>query len=210
MLLTIWRGFGHLAKAFTYLGGALLIFAALTVTAEVLLRKIVSPAFGPQYNFTGSDEIASYLFAVGTSLSLAYVVVARGNVRIDALYRLFGPRARAAMDILALAGMLVFSAALLERGWSVAELSYSGRIVSNTTLRVPLAIPQIGWVIGLAMFTVSLILALVVSIAALARGDLEGAAAVGSAITVQEEVSSELQGLGLSVGEARSAAKGER
>ena len=42
------------------------------------------------------------LFAVGTSWSMAHVLVTRGHVRIDALYGRFGPRVRALLDIFAL------------------------------------------------------------------------------------------------------------
>ena len=197
MLSMVRHGFARLATASAIFGGVLLVIAALTVTLEVILRKLVSPILGPQYNMTGSDEIAAYLFAVATSMSLAAVVVHRGNVRIDAIYRLFGPRSRAALDVLALITLLAFAVVLLERGWSVASVSASGWIVSNTTLRVPLAIPQIAWVFGLAMFVAAIVLSLVTTVAAILRGDLADAAAISGAITAQEEVSGELQGLGI-------------
>lgn len=205
MLARLSQGFQKLARLGAWTGGGLLVIAALTVTLEVVTRKLVSPLFGPQYNFTGSDEIAAYLFAVGTSLSLAHVVMTRGNVRIDAIYRLFGPRMQAALDVLALIGLLAFALVLLERGWSVASLSYTDRIVSNTTLRVPLAIPQIGWLIGLALFALAAILSLVTTLAALARGDLKAAAAISGAIATQDEVAEELAGLGI----ARDGGTGE-
>lgn len=197
MMTRLLDPFSALARWCAWFGGVLLLVAALTVTAEVVMRKLVSPVLGPEYNFTGSDEIAAYLFAVGTSLSFAHVVLTRGNVRIDAVYRLFGPRVRVLMDVLALLALLVFAAVLLERAWSVASLSYTDWIVSNTTLRVPLAIPQLAWLVGLAIFFLALLLLLAATLAALLRGDMGEAARIGGAVSAQEEVSEELSELGI-------------
>ncbi|MEZ5738014.1 MAG: TRAP transporter small permease [Burkholderiaceae bacterium] len=209
MIARLLSPFSSLARWCAWFGGVLLIIAALTVTLEVVMRKLVSPVLGPEYNFTGSDEIAAYLFAVGTSLSFAHVALTRGNVRIDALYRLFGPRVRVWLDVFALIGLLVFAAVLLERAWSVAALSYTDRIVSNTTLRVPMAIPQLAWVVGLVIFFLSLVLSLAATLAALFRGDIGEAARISGAISAQEEVSEELMDLGINRNASRRPSGGE-
>ena len=103
----------------------MLFAAAAIVTAEVLLRKGVGAILGTGFVFSGSDEISSFLFAVGTSWSMAYVLVTRGHVRIDALYIHFGPRTRALLDLFSLLVLGIFAAALLERSWDVAYTSYA-------------------------------------------------------------------------------------
>ena len=197
MLDRIWLGFAKLARFAAWVGGAMLLAAAFIVTAEILLRKVVSPVLGPEWNFTGSDEIAAYLFAVGTAWSLAHVVTTRANVRIDALYMNFGPRTRAVMDLIALVVFMIFVAVLLERAWSLALQSYDSNIRSNTTLRVPLAWAQLPWVFGLTLFAFSLVIAFVATLSHLARGDWARAAAISGAASTEDEVAAELSGLGI-------------
>ena len=56
-----------LARAGVWCGGAMIFAAAAIVTAEVVLRKGLGAVFGTGFVFSGSDEISSFLFAVGTS-----------------------------------------------------------------------------------------------------------------------------------------------
>src|SRR5690606_33180778 len=73
----LWRAVSVVSLVGVWIGGALLFAAAMIVTAEVLLRKGIGALVGTTYVFSGSDEISGYLFAVGTSLSLAYVLVTK-------------------------------------------------------------------------------------------------------------------------------------
>jgi TRAP-type mannitol/chloroaromatic compound transport system permease small subunit len=193
----LWTGIAALARLCVWCGGAMIFAAALIVTAEVLLRKGVGALVGTGFVFSGSDEISSYLFAVGTSWSLAHVLVTRGHVRIDALYIHLTPKIRALLDVLALLGLGLFMAAVFERSWDVASTSYVEEIRSNSPQRLPLAWAQIPWFAGIALFFVALILALLRSIGALLRGDYDSAAAIAGALTQDEEVESELEGLGI-------------
>jgi len=192
-----WRVVAGVARVAVWLGGAMLFAAAAIVSAEVVLRKGLGTLFGSSFLFTGSDEISAYLFAVGTSWSMAHVLVTRGHVRIDALYGFFGRRTQVLLDLLALIVLGVFVAALLERSWDVAFTSYVEQIRSNTPLRVPLAWAQLPWFGGIALFALALVLAVLRTLVALLRGDYATAAAISGAITQDEEVESELEGLGI-------------
>ena len=191
----VWRLIAAIAQVGIWVGGALLFAAALIVTAEVLLRKGAGALFGTTFLFSGSDEISGYLFAVGTSLSLAYVLVNRGHVRIDVLYIQFGARTRAIMDIIALLVMAIFVAALLERAVDVATTSYIEQIRSNTQLRIPLAWPQIPWAFGIALFAVAILVALIRSLVAAVQGDWSAVNSVAGVATTEEEIEAELKGL---------------
>lgn len=193
-----WRGIAAVARVAIWIGGAMLFAAALIVSAEVMLRKGLGTLFGSTFIFSGSDEISSYLFAVGTSLSMAHVLVTRGHVRIDALYGRLGPRTRTLLDLLAMIVLGMFVAALLERAWDLAWTSYAEQIRSNTPLRIPLAWAQLPWFFGLVLFALALVVALLRMVLALLLGDYATAAATSSAITQDEEVKSELEGLGIS------------
>jgi TRAP-type mannitol/chloroaromatic compound transport system permease small subunit len=197
-----WAAVAALARVAIVLGGAMLFVAAAVVTAEVLLRKGLGALFGWSFVFSGSDEISAYLFAVGTTWSMTHVLVQRGHVRIDVLYGWFGPRTRSVLDLLAMIALLVFVAALLERSWNVAFTSVVDEIRSNTPLRLPLAWAQIPWFAGIALFAFALVLAILRISFALLRGDLATAAATAGAATLDEEVNSELQGLGISTDKA--------
>lgn len=192
-----WRGVAAVARIAVWIGGGLLFAAAAIVSAEVVLRKGLGNLFGSTFVFSGSDEISSYLFAVGTSLSMAHVLVTRGHVRIDALYGLFNRRTRVLLDLLALIVLGIFLAALLERAWDLALTSYTEQIRSNTPLRIPLAWAQLPWFFGFALFGMALVVAVLRTLLALLRGDMATAAATSSAVTQDEEIESELKGLGI-------------
>lgn len=149
--------------------------------------------------FTGSDEISSYMFAVGTSWSMAHVLITRGHVRIDALYSGLRPSVRAVLDIISLILLAVFVGALLERAYSLAELNYIETNRSNTNLRIPLAWAQIPWTAGIAMFFLANLVAIMKAFSALCKGDWATVNAVGGASSQDEEIESELKGLGIAV-----------
>ena len=192
-----WAAVAAVALVAIWLGGAMLFAAAGIVTAEVVLRKGLGALVGWNFVFSGSDEISAYLFAVGTSWSMTHVLVVRGHVRIDALYGHFGPRMRALLDFFAMLALLVFVAALLERSWDVAFTSISDEIRSNTPLRIPLAWAQLPWFGGIALFALGLALSVLRTGLALMRGDFAAASAIAGAITQDEEIATELEGLGI-------------
>lgn len=200
----LWAIVCRIAQIAIWCGGAMLFAAAAVVTAEVLLRKGVGYLFGTGFVFSGSDEISAYLFAVGTSWSLAYVLVTRGHVRIDALYGMFGKRTRALLDLLALLVMAIFVAVLLERAWNVASTSLFEHIRSNTPLRVPLAVPQIPWFFGIALFFVAIVLSFLRTLTSMMRGDYALAAATSGAASQDEEIESELKSLGIETSSAKA------
>lgn len=215
---TIWNGLTRLARSAVLAGCALLLVAAFIVTAEVLVRKaipdftdlvtwIIPPlaASGETFKvwvrdhltFSGSDEISSYLFAVGTSWSMAYVLVTRGHVRIDIVYGGLGPRTRAILDIIALTLLAIFIGALVERAYNVTSTNLIEYNRSNTNLRIPFAWAQIPWFAGILLFFVTAVTAILRSIGALFRGDYATVNATAGVSSQDEEIESELKGFGL-------------
>lgn len=191
----IWRVICAVAQLGIWVGGAMLFIAALIVTAEVVLRKGSGFLFGTRFMFSGSDELSGYLFAVGTSLSMAYVLVARAHVRIDVLYIQFGQATRAIMDIVALVVLLVFVFAVFERALDVATTSFVDQLRSNTQLRIPLAWPQIPWAFGIGLFFLAIVVSLIRSLAALFKGDYGAVNVIAGVATTEEEIETELKGL---------------
>src|SRR6476660_7965127 len=188
---TLWTGISWIARLFAWIGGAMIMVAALIVSTEVICRKLFA------FAFSGSDDIGAYLFAVGTSWSMAFVLVTRGHVRIDALYGAFSPRVRAFLDVVALLGLAVLVATLADRAWELTYDNLSGWNRSNTPLRIPLAYAQLPWFFGFAFFFLALAVAMIRSLLALALGDFAKVSALIGVPSQDEEVKGELQGLGI-------------
>jgi TRAP-type C4-dicarboxylate transport system permease small subunit len=189
----VWNLTARVSRAFACLGGVLLLAAAILVSAEVVSRKVLSVLF------SGSDEMAAYLFAVGTSWSLAHVLVTRGHVRIDALYLHLPPRARALLDLLALLTLGFFGLAMLDCAFDLTLSNYLEWNRANTPLRTPLSLPQAPWVFGIALFVFSIVVAMVRTAMALRRGDLAMVSQTAGASSQDEEIESELAGLGIAL-----------
>jgi TRAP-type C4-dicarboxylate transport system permease small subunit len=187
----LWRAISGIARLFAWIGGALIMVAALIVSTEVICRKLLA------FPFSGSDEIGAYLFAVGTSWSMAFVLVTRGHVRIDALYGAFSPFVRALLDLVALVGLAILVVALTDRAWELMSDNLSGWNRSNTPLRVPLPYPQLPWFFGFALFLVAMVIAALRALIALVRGDYAKVSATVGVPSQDEEVKSEIEGLGI-------------
>lgn len=192
----LWRGVSVAALWGAWAGGAMILLASVVVTAEVVSRKLLS------FTFSGSDEIAAYLFAVGTSWSMAHVLVTRGHVRIDVLYGALGPRGKAAFDLLALLGLAVLVLAIVDRAGDLFLENLTGNNRSNTPLRILLAWPQAPWVAGFVLFLAATALAFLRSAQALVRGDLARVASTIGVPSQDEEVKGELGSLGIDTPES--------
>jgi TRAP-type C4-dicarboxylate transport system permease small subunit len=198
----VWNLTAKVSRAFACLGGVLLLLAAIIVSFEVVSRKLFTMVY------SGSDELAAYLFAIGTTWSLAHVLVTRGHVRIDALYRHLPLRVRAALDIVALLMLGILALAMLDCGFDLARSNYVEWNRSNTPLRTPLSLPQMPWLFGLILFAVSIAVALARSAMALGRGDYHIASQTAGVASQDEEIESELASLGIA--KVRSAAPSGR
>ena len=175
----------RMSQWLVWLGGAMLVFAACFTTVDVVLRKLINFSFG------GADEIAGYLFAVSTAFAYAYLVLHRGNVRIDALYLVLPRIVRLALDVvgyLFLAGLLVFMA---ERAFNVWSNSWENSSVSITPLVTPLALPQGFWFAGLVFAIAVVLLILVRLVVAILQGDSARITQLVGARSLEEEIAEE-------------------
>lgn len=187
----LWRGASVAALWGAWAGGAMILLAALVVSVEVISRKLLS------FAFSGSDEIAAYLFAVGTSWSLAHVLVTRGHVRIDVLYGNLGARGKAALDLAAILGLAVLVLAIVDRAGALFLDNLAGANRSNTPLRIPMSWPQAPWFAGFVLFLAVTVLAVLRSVQALIRGDFATVTQTIGVPSQDEEVKGELGSLGI-------------
>ena len=167
-----------------WFGGAITLASVLLICFDVLVRKF----FG--FTTGGADELSGYAFAISTSWSLAFVVLHRGNVRVDALYQRFPVRVSAVLDWLSLVALGVFMVFLTYYASFVVDTSWTQSSAANTPLATPLWIPQGLWFLGLVWMCLVLALMLVRASVALVTGDtptIKGLCGVRSAEEEAEE-----------------------
>ncbi|HEX6720829.1 MAG TPA: TRAP transporter small permease [Burkholderiaceae bacterium] len=167
-------------------GGLLILAAALLVSVDVTLRKLANTTLG------GADELSGYALAIGSTWSFAFVLLARGHVRIDALYQLLPRKLAAACDLIAIVALLTFASLIAWHGAGVLAQSWQLGARSNSSLAVPLAVPQALWWIGYLGFVICAALLLLRAAAALLAGEFAEANRLIGARSIEEEAADEL------------------
>ena len=174
------------ARAAALAGGLLMLAAAVLVSVDVLLRKLASITLG------GADELSGYALAIGSTWSFAFVLLHRGNVRIDALYQHL-PRVLAAVcDLLAITALLGFVSLVAWHGSDVLAQSWTLGARSNSALAVPLVVPQALWWLGYAWFVLCGAVLLLRSLLAFGAADWPTVNRLIGARSIEEEAADEL------------------
>lgn len=152
----------------TWIGGSLIVLSAFLVTLEVFLRKIFNVSLG------GADELSGYAFGVATALALSYALFERAHIRVDALMNVFPKALRAPINFFGHVLLVGFALVVVSMVWTMVAdtLQYGSR--SITPMRVPLAIPQIPWMLGWAFFVFSGVLIALVALQRYLRRDEAG------------------------------------
>ena len=170
-----------------WFGGAITLASVLLICFDVLVRKF----FG--FTTGGADELSGYAFAISTSWSLAFVVLHRGNVRVDALYQRFPVRVSAVLDWLSLVALGVFMVFLTYYASFVVDTSWTQSSAANTPLATPLWIPQGLWFLGLVWMCLVLALMLVRASVALVTGDIPAIKSLCGVRSAEEEAEEEAE-----------------
>ncbi|WP_305074940.1 TRAP transporter small permease subunit [Propionivibrio sp.] len=177
----------RLSLAAAWFGGTITLASVLLICFDVIVRKF----FG--FTTGGADELSGYAFAISTSWSLAFVVLHRGNVRVDALYQLLPVRLSAILDWLSLVALGVFMVYLTYYASFVVDTSWTQNSAANTPLATPLWIPQGLWFLGLAWMCMVLSLMLVRASVALVTGDITALKDLCGVRSVEEEAQEEAE-----------------
>lgn len=164
-------------------GGGLIILISLLITVEIVLRKTRNLSTG------STDELSGYALAISFTWALSYTLHQRAHVRIDVLYTRVGPALRAWLDCLSIISLTIFSVTLTYFCWRVLQDSLLLGAVSNTTLAIPLWIPQGLWLLGMVLFSLSSLLLSVLCLHALMIGDRARIFALAGSRTTDEELS---------------------
>lgn len=176
---------GRLSRYAIWFGGTLMLAAAFLVSFDVVVRKLFALSLG------GADELSGYAFAIGTTWALAFTLLQRANVRVDALYIRLPRTVCAVLDIFALLSLGLFVGLLTWQAWAVLETSLAFSARATTPLATPLWIPQSLWLGGLALFAFTWIPLLLRTVAALLGGDIAGVSRLAGARTIEEDAATE-------------------
>jgi TRAP-type C4-dicarboxylate transport system permease small subunit len=172
-----------------WLGGGLVLLAALLIGVDVTLRKFFNASFG------GADELAGYALALGTAWSIGAALLERAHIRIDSLYVLFPRWLRLALDFAGLALFIAFFGLIARHGWSVVQQSWVSGSRSQSALQTPTVIPQTLWLVGLALFLLIGLALLAHAAILVSRGNAAAAEKAISTRSAVEEVKEEIQDL---------------
>jgi TRAP-type mannitol/chloroaromatic compound transport system permease small subunit len=177
----------RIARIGAWFGGVVLIAAALLVGVEVVIRKAFSVSVG------GADELAGYALAISTSWALAFTLLERAHIRIDSLYVHLPVRLCALLDIAGLVLLIAFFGLITWYGFGVFQTSWTLGARSMSPLGTPLIVPQLLWVLGLAMFLAIAVLLLIRALVALIAGDLATVRRLVGSRTLREEVAADVR-----------------
>ncbi len=183
------RGARRLTQWGLWLGGALILVAALLIGVDVLLRKVWNSSIG------GADELSGYALALGTAWSLGAALLDRAHIRIDSLYAHFPRALRFALDFAGLALFLAFFGLVAWHGWSVVQQSWVSGSRSQSALQTPTVVPQSLWLLGLLVFVAVGVLLLVQAALLAARGHSAALTRIIGTRSAEEEVEEEIRDL---------------
>ena len=179
-------GTGRLVQWGAWFGGALLVLAMLAIAAEVVMRNVVGVSFG------AVDELSGYALAIASTWGFAYALFHRTHIRIDTAYLLLPRRVQAALDLVAMAGMIAFFGFVLRYGWDLVARSATLGQRAMTPLRTPLVVPQVFWLAGLVALVAVAVVLLLLAVTALRRGDIHAVARAVGSRSAEEELEEEL------------------
>lgn len=150
------------------LGGLVVLACAVLVTAEVILRNLPG-GLGAEIGLH-SFELTNFGFAAAVAFGFSYALTERAHIRIDLIYARLPLAVRAILDTLALMSLASMATTMAIHGWGVAMRSAAMGAMPNSTLRLPLVIPQSVWATGLTWFAGIAVLLTAQALLRLARG----------------------------------------
>jgi TRAP-type C4-dicarboxylate transport system permease small subunit len=133
------------------------VLAALCVFG--VFAVMLAQAFGREGGILvrGADDIVSWLCAAAAFLALGHTFRHGELVRVGLWLERLGPRARRMMELWALTVTALFAAYML---WSVSRFIYESwafHEVAQGLIKVPIWIPQMSFLAGVAIFFVAVV-----------------------------------------------------
>jgi TRAP-type C4-dicarboxylate transport system permease small subunit len=127
-----------------WIGGAALLLSAGLISLDVVFRALW------KVTYFESFELSTYAFAIATAMGMSYALMTRAHIRIELLYTALPSKWRAWLDVWSYTGLSVVSIALVY--WCALAVlgNWQSGARSNSSLSIPLVLPQGLWLVGLA------------------------------------------------------------
>jgi len=172
----------RVAQFGAWIGGFLVIAAALLTVAEIIIRKTTN------YSLGGTSALSGYLLACSSAWAFGLALIDRAHLRVDLFYFQAPSWLRAVLNVLALAALTVFIFFLVIQAWGVFYQSYQFSSRDLTPLRVYLEYPQFIWFSGLAFFFLISLMLLAIAIKAVVTGDSDTLNRVAAPVSADDEL----------------------
>lgn len=169
--------------------GVMMIALAVAVTAETLLRKLLSVSLG------GIDELAGYAIAIEAPLTFTVALIDRAHIRINQLTNFFPRKLQAVLDVVS---VLTMTALALFFFWFTVQTVFETHMyksIAQTPWATPLIWPQLVWLVAMITFPVAAVLLSVRALRLLAARDWLGMARAFGTVSPEEELQAELDDL---------------
>ncbi len=151
------RALDRLYDAAAWIAAAFLVGTLLSVLAGIADRYL-------NLNWRGTDMYAGYCMAAAGFLALAHTLKRGEHIRVTLILQALGPRARHAMEIVALAISSVLAVAFAWFSINLVLQSYSYHDISTGNDATPLWMPQIAMAIGTIVLAIAIIDELVLEV----------------------------------------------
>lgn len=137
------------SRVLAWIAGLLMLLAAVLVSLDVLARNLLASTFFESF------ELSTYAFAISVTLGLSYALTSKAHIRIEVVYNLLPSKIRVVLDFFAIASLAAAASVLFWFASQTVLDSYDIGARSNTTLGVPMVVPQGIWLAGLGWFAVT-------------------------------------------------------
>ena len=178
----------RVSRILARVGGMLILLCAVLVSLDVLFRNSFRMTIFESY------ELTSYAVALAITFGFAWALVSKAHIRIEVIYNALPLKPRCYLDALAVGVLAVVAAVLTYWGAQVAIDSFEMQARSNSTLAVPMALPQGLWVLGLVWFAVCSAVLFGVAVYGLWRRRYAEVRAIFGLASVEEEIDLSLEG----------------
>lgn len=177
------------SRILVWASGGLLLVSAIYITVETLMRTIFSISAGT------ANEVSTYAFAICSTWALSYTLIHKGHIRMDTLYKYMPAAVRSVADLVSLISLIIAAIALTWYGWDVLSLSIARGSISNTSLGIPMWIPQGAWLFGIVVFGVVSAYLLLRCLPAFFRGEHAEVSKLAGLPSAEEEARDDLEWL---------------
>ena len=135
------------SKLIARLGGLIILLSAILVSMEVISRNL---GLGIRFH---AFDLTNYGFAAAIAFGFAFALTQKANIRIDFVYQILPIKVKAMLDIASIFLVSALAFGMAYFAWKVVTQSLQLGARPNSTLEMPLALPQTIWALGLSWFS---------------------------------------------------------